>query len=160
VARTSGTGETLADEADSPAVRQALVSIEAAKEGADPAVVECLDAVADLVREHGDPATVFDSVLGQLAREQLRVLAAAHGLRLYYSTEASVDDGHASEVVLFPGFVILPHGQRPEDSLAQLRAALADRQEEQRMAGDFQARVASGQHGDVREWFAWMRGAR
>lgn len=143
------------------AVRQALASIEAAKEGADPAVVECLDAVADLVHAHGDPEAVFDSVLAQLAREQLRVLAAAHGLRLYWSTEAAVDDGHAPGVVLFPGFAILPHGQRPEESLAQLRAALAGRQEEQRLASDFQARVASGHHsGDVREWFAWMRGAR
>ncbi|GAA3301394.1 hypothetical protein [Streptomyces cinereospinus] len=149
-----------ADAPANPAVCQALASIEAAKEGADPAVVECLDAVAALVRTHRDPVAVFDSVLAQLAREQLRVLAAAHGLRLYWSTEASVDDGHVTELVLFPGFAILPHGQRPEDSLAQLRAALADRQEEQRLAVAFQARVASGRGGDVREWFAWMRGAR
>jgi hypothetical protein len=144
-----------------PAVRRALADIEAAKEGADEAVAECLDSVADLIRINGDPDSVFDSVLNQLAREQLRVLAAAEGLRLYSSTEASVDSGHATEVVAFwPTFAIIPFGQKPVESLDQLRARIAERDTERRMSVDFQAKVASGYVGDVGEWFAWMREAK
>lgn len=143
---------------ETPAVSRALANIEAAKEGADEAVADFLDSLADLVREHGDPDAVFDSVLNQLSREQLRVTAAAHGLRLYSSTEASVDDGTVTEVVAFwPSFAILPHGQTPADSLAQLRARIAERAEEQRLSEAFQAKVASGHVGDVGQWFAWMR---
>jgi hypothetical protein len=149
-----------AEAPDTPAVSRALARIAAAKEGADAAETECLDAVADLVRAHGDPVAVFDSVLAQLAREQVRVTAAAYGLRLYSSTEASVDDGHATEVLVFwPSFAIVPHGQKPVDTLTQLRARIAEREEEHRLSADFQAKVASGHVGDVSTWFGWMRSA-
>lgn len=139
----------------SPKVTRALADIEAAKSEVDPLVALCLDAVADLVRETGDPDAVFDSVQKALAREDVEELAAAHGLRLCRSTEESVADGTVTEVVLcWPTFAILPHGQEPRTSRDQLRAAIAERLEEKRLGASFQASVAAGHTGSVEDWHA------
>lgn len=139
----------------SPKVTRALADIEAAKSEVDPLVALCLDAVADLVRETGDPDAVFDSILARIACEDVERLAAAHGLRLCRSTEESVDDGTVTEVVLcWPTFAILPHGQEPRTSRDQLRAAIAERLEEERLGAAFQASVAAGPTEDVDTWHA------
>ncbi|MFF2650362.1 hypothetical protein [Streptomyces sp. NPDC058045] len=51
-------------------VVRALADIESAKTSVSPAVAECLDYIAELVVEHGDPAAVFDSVVALIAREK------------------------------------------------------------------------------------------
>ncbi|MEU5668470.1 hypothetical protein, partial [Streptomyces longwoodensis] len=70
----------------SPKVLRALADIEAAKADVDPLVAICLDSVADLIRETGDPDAVFDRVLERIARDEVETLAATHGLRLCRST--------------------------------------------------------------------------
>ncbi|MFJ1653664.1 hypothetical protein ACIOC2_20200 [Streptomyces sp. NPDC088337] len=133
---------TSADTADSKTAR-ALAAIEAAKRDADQDVAECLDLVADMVKTYRDPDVVFDRILAGLRRESLQALAAVTGLRLYYSSQQAVTEGTVRELVVFwPSFAILPHGQDPADSLTQLRAAIAEREDEQKKAAAFQASVA------------------
>ncbi|MFJ6561890.1 hypothetical protein ACIQMV_18915 [Streptomyces sp. NPDC091412] len=133
---------TSAATADSKTAR-ALAAIEAAKRDAAQDVAECLDLVADMVKTYRDPDVVFDRILAGLRRESLQALAAVNGLRLYYSSQQAVTEGTVRELVAFwPSFAILPHGQDPADSLAQLRAAITERDEEVRLAAEFQATVA------------------
>lgn len=140
---------------ESPEVSRALASIDAAKQDSDPEVARCLDAVADLIRQSGAPDTIFERVIQGLASEELRALAASHGLQLFLSTEASVDEGTVTDVVLFwPNFAILPHGQTARASLDQLRAAIAGRLTEDQLAADFQASVAAGHTETVEAWYA------
>lgn len=63
----------------SPAVERALADIEAAKERAvdsglsSPAYVEIWDLTAELVIKCGDPAAVFDRILGLIERDRAEV---------------------------------------------------------------------------------------
>jgi len=140
-------------------VARALADIEAVKHGAEPAVVECLDAIADMVRKSTCPATVFDFVLGAFAREEIRVLAAAHSVRLYETTTPPVTCGYRDELFVVwqadgTGIAAIPRGQAPRDSLEQLRAFIRTRQEERRLAADFQASVAAGYVEGLDAWDA------
>lgn len=137
-----------------PKVARALADIEAAKRDATPDVAWCLDAIADLVSKHDDPDAVFDRVLDGFAREELRILAITHGVRFARLTLEAAE----SETNVFWQFdgqalAVVPRGQRPADTLAQLRSAIADREEEQRLADDFQASVAAGHVEDVEAWY-------
>ncbi|MFF8910202.1 hypothetical protein [Streptomyces olivaceoviridis] len=136
-------------------VALALASIEAAKQDIDHSeVARCLDAVANLIRQTGDPDAVFDRVLERFAAEELLALAAAHGLHLFASTEASVDNGTLTELTVFwPSFAIVPHQQKATVSLDQLRQALAERAREQQLAADFQASAAAGHTEDIDTWY-------
>lgn len=132
-----------------PDVSRALADIEAVKHGAEPAVVECLAAIADLIEETGDPAGVFDSVLDAFAREELRVLAAAHRVRLHMTSARPVSLGYRNDTFLVwqadgTGIAAVPREQRPRDALAQLRGFVQAREEEQRLADAFQASVTAG----------------
>lgn len=142
-----------------PDVARALADIEAVKHGAEPDVVECLVAIADLVKQTGDPAGVFDSVLDAFAREEIRVLAAAHSVRLCTTTAEPITSGYRNETFVVwqadgTGIAAIPRGQNPRDALDQLRGFIRARKEEQRLAADFQASVAAGHVEDVDVWFA------
>ncbi|MFI7014120.1 hypothetical protein [Streptomyces sp. NPDC050164] len=148
-----------ASAAHSPAVVRALADIEAAKRDVDADVAACLDAVADLIRQTGDPDAVFDRVLDNFAREELRVLTAAHGLRLAESSAEAVESGDLTETLVFWEFngsalAVVPRGQRPADTLRQLRAAIDERADEQQLADSFQASVAAGDVEDLDSWHA------
>lgn len=139
--------------ADDAKVARALAAVEAAKQGAEPAVIECLNSIADMIKSYGDPDVVFDRVLDSLRREALRALAAVNGLSLYESSQSSVDDGTVDAVTVFwPAFAIVPRGQAPSVSLAQLRKAIAERELEQHLADSFQASVAAGHTEDIETW--------
>lgn len=146
MARISGTGEALAEEPTTPAGRQALASIEAAKLITSRDVQECLDAIGDLIRITGQPAAVFEWVLHTLGREELRVLAAQHRITLHES-RASNEDQLPRAIVIWTadgrGMAIVPGGQRPMDTVLQLREEIAQRQEEAQRAVVFQATVAA-----------------
>jgi len=140
-------------------VTRALADIEAVTQGAEPAVVECLTAIADLIRQTGDPASVFDSVLSAFAREEIRVLAAAHSVRLYVTTTEPVTSSYRDEVFVVwqadgTGIAAIPRGQKPRDALDQLRGFIRARQEEERLAADFQASVAAGHVESLDAWHA------
>jgi hypothetical protein len=135
-------------------VARALAAIAAAKVGADQGTVEYLDLVAEMVETYRDPDLVFDRVLAGLRRERLQALAETHGLRLYYSSQQSAAEGTVTEAVVFwPSVALLPHGQDPAVSLAQLRKAIAEREREQRIAVSFQASVTAGHVEDVDSWY-------
>jgi len=142
-----------------PDVSRALADIEAVKQGAEPAVVECLTAIADLVQQTGDPASVFDSVLDAFAREEIRVLAAAHRVRLHMTTAKPVTLGYRNDAFLVwqadgTGIAAIPREQRPRDALDQLRGFIRAREEEERLAADFQASVAAGHVEGLDAWDA------
>ena len=150
---------TVATPTTTPEVARALADIEAVKEGAEPAVVECLAAIADLVQQTGDPASVFDSVLDAFAREEIRVLAAAHSVRLYATTTEPITPGYRAETFVVwqadgTGIAAIPRGQSPRDALTQLRDLIGAREEEQRLAADFQASVAAGYVESLDAWHA------
>ncbi|MCH0555787.1 hypothetical protein [Streptomyces sp. MUM 16J] len=140
----------------SPEVTRTLAAIEAAKKELEhPEVRRCLDAIAALIKQTSNPDAVLERVLERFAAEELLALAGAHGLHLFASTEASVDVGTVTALVVFwPSFAIVPHGQKPTASLAQLRAAIAARVAEQQLAADFQASVAAGHTENVDDWYA------
>lgn len=140
-------------------VTRALADIEAAKREVDADVAACLDAVADLIRQTSDPDAVFGRVLDGFAREELRVLTAAHGVRLVESSAEAVESGALPETRVFWEFngsalAVVPRGQRPADTLAQLRAAIAERAAEQQLGESFQASVAAGDVEDLDSWHA------
>jgi hypothetical protein len=150
---------TVATPTTTPEVARALADIEAVKDGAEPAVVECLTAIADLVQQTGDPVSVFDSVLDAFAREEIRVLAAAHSVRLYATTTDPVTSAYSADTFVVwqadgTGIAAIPRGQKPTEALAQLRGFIHDRQEQTRLAADFQASVAAGHVEDVETWYA------
>lgn len=150
---------TVAAPTTTPEVARALADIEAVKDGAEQAVVECLAAIADLIQQTGDPAGVFDSVLDAFAREEIRVLAAAHRVRLYTTTTEPITSGYCADTFVVwqadgTGIAAIPRGQKPTVALAQLRGYIYDRQEQERLAADFQASVAAGHVEDVETWHA------
>lgn len=148
---------TAAAPSTTPEVARALADIEAVKDGAELAVVECLTAIADLIRQTGDPGTVFDSVLDAFAREEIRVLAAAYGVRLYATTAEPVTTGYRNETFVVwqadgTGIAAIPRDQQPRVALDQLRGFIRARQEESRLAADFQASVAAGYVESLDAW--------
>lgn len=133
----------------------ALASIEAAKLTAGQDVIDCLDAIGDLVRITGQPDAVFAWVLYTLSREELRVLAAQHRITLHESRAADEDQLPRAVVIWTAdgaGLAIVPGGQRPADTVLQLREEIAQRQEDAQRAADFQASVAAGHVEDVETW--------
>ena len=102
-------------ELPTPEVARALADIEAVTAGAEPAVIDCLTAIADLIRQTGDPASVFDSVLNAFAREEIRVLAAAHRVRLHWTTTEPVTSGYRADTFVVwqadgTGLAAIPRG--------------------------------------------------
>ncbi|MFF8879630.1 hypothetical protein [Streptomyces flaveolus] len=133
----------------------ALASIEAAKLIAGQDVVDCLDAIGDLIRITGQPDAVFDWVQYTLGREELRVLAAQHRLTLHESRAADEEQLPRAAVIWTAdgtGMAIVPAGQRPADTVLQLREEIAQRQAEVQLAADFQASRAAGHVEDVDAW--------
>lgn len=133
----------------------ALASIEAAKLIAGQDVVDCLDAIGDLVRITGQPDAVFEWVLHTLGREELCVLAAQHRITLHESRAA--DESQLPRAVIIwtadgAGMAIVPAGQRPATTVLQLREEIAQREKELQRAVDFQASVAAGHVEDVAAW--------
>ncbi|MFE4051205.1 hypothetical protein [Streptomyces sp. YIM B13518] len=128
----------------------ALASIEAAKLTAGQDVRGCLDAIGDLIRITGEPQQVFDWVLYTLGREELQVLAAQHRITLHES-RAQDEDQLPRAVVIWTadgkGMAIIPAGQRPADTVLQLREEIAQRQEEAQRSAAFQASAATHQAG-------------
>jgi hypothetical protein len=124
----------------------ALASIEAATLTASRDVRECLDAIGDLIRITGQPERVFDWVLYTLGREELRVLAAQHRITLHES-RATDEDQLPRAVIIWTadggGLAIIPAGQRPADTVMQLREEIAQRQEDVQRAATFQASAAA-----------------
>ncbi|MGA5605953.1 hypothetical protein ACPCUF_33890 [Streptomyces griseoincarnatus] len=138
----------------STAVQRALSDIETAKAGAEPAVADFLDHVAQLIVQHGDPDAVLARVIDALAFEDLKAAAVAHGLTLH-TTRA--DEQSVRLLVIWThdgGMVLIPQGLPPRTALHQLRAALAERAEEERLARDFQDSVAHGHAEDFATWYA------
>ncbi|MGW1892113.1 hypothetical protein ACWCP6_17915 [Streptomyces sp. NPDC002004] len=114
--------------AHSPAVTRALADIEEAKASISPQVAECLDFIGDLIKENGDPGGTFDRVLDICARERLIALVCEHRIRL---VQADGDNSDAIEALgdhahLVGDILLVPPGQRPSDTLDDLRAALAE----------------------------------
>jgi hypothetical protein len=133
----------------------ALASIEAAKLTAGQDVIDCLDAIGDLIRITGQPDAVFNWVLHTLGREELRVLAAQHRITLHES-RATEEEQLPRAIVIWTvdgtGLAIIPVGQRPATTVLQLREEIAQRHEEAQRAVDFQASIAAGHVEDVETW--------
>ncbi|WP_020141167.1 hypothetical protein [Streptomyces sp. 351MFTsu5.1] len=140
-----------------PDVTRALRQIEAAKLGVTEDVAECLDAIGDLIRITGAPASILAWAHHTLSRETLRQYAAQQHIKLHES-RATDEEQLARVVVIWAadsdGLAILPGGQNPATSLLQLREEVAQRQEDQQRAADFQASVAAGHVEDVDSWHA------
>ncbi|MEV2203697.1 hypothetical protein AB0E11_27575 [Streptomyces fradiae] len=127
----------------SPAVRRALTALQAAALDGEPAVAECLTALAELVVRTGDPDAVFSWARTIFGLEDLRVLAAQHRIRLHETrAEVQPTETHVIWVADGGGFAIIPQGQHPADTVAQLRNEISQRAEEQRLAAAFQAAIA------------------
>ncbi|MDQ0933770.1 hypothetical protein [Streptomyces turgidiscabies] len=141
----------------SPTVAHALADIEAAKLIAGQDVIDCLDAVGDIIRLVGQPDAVFAWVLDILGREHLNQFAARHRIKLHESR--AVDEEHLARTVVIwtaegEGLAIIPPGQAPAATLVQLREEIAQRDEDVQRARDFQASVAAGHVEDVDAWHA------
>ncbi|WP_431997756.1 hypothetical protein [Streptomyces fungicidicus] len=138
----------------SPAVVRALADIETATQDAEPAVAEVLGLVAELIVQHGDPAPVFDRVINALAREEIKALSSSHCLTLHTTRAAA----QATELHVIwtatGGLAIVPRSLSPRVVLEQLRAAIAELEEEERLTAGFQASVASGYVEAVEDWAA------
>ncbi|MEU0219070.1 hypothetical protein ABZ281_30020 [Streptomyces sp. NPDC006265] len=133
----------------------ALASIEAAKLTAGQDVIDCLDAIGDLVRITGKPDAVFAWVLYTLGREELHVLAAQHRITLHESRAADEEQMPRAVIIWTAdgaGMAIIPAGQRPATTVLQLREEIAQRQGDAQRAVDFQASVAAGHVEDVETW--------
>lgn len=124
-----------------------LAALNATQPGAAQDVAECLGTIADLVAQTSDPSAVLDRVRLVLAREDLEQVAADHHVTLH-ETRAPAAEQLADTVVIWTarggGLAVIPYGQHPADTLAQVRAALAERAEERRLTAEFQAAVAAG----------------
>lgn len=140
-----------------PEVANALAAIEASKLLAEPAVAECLDAVADLIRITGAPDCTFDLVQRFLAGETLRQYAALQCIQLHES-RATDEEQYPRVFVIWTAtgeaMAIIPGGQHPSTSLLQLREEVARRAEEKQLAASFQASAAAGHVESVNAWHA------
>jgi hypothetical protein len=136
----------------SAAVMRALTDIEAAKQNAEPAVAEFLDLVGQLVVQHGNPDAVLSRVIDALAHEEIRALGSTYCLTLH--TTRAVEQPTTLHVVWTAtgGLAIVPRSLGPRAVLEQLRAAVAEREEEARLSRDFQASAAAGYVESVEDW--------
>ncbi|MFJ8154845.1 hypothetical protein [Streptomyces sp. NPDC094468] len=138
-------------------VARALRQIEAAKLGTDPDVAECLDAIGDLIRITGAPASIFAWARHTFTRENLRQYAAQQHIKLHESRAADEDQAHRTFVIWTAGgegMGIIPAGQDPAVSLLQLREEVERRAEEAALAANFQDTVAAGHIEDAETWYA------
>lgn len=140
-----------------PKVAHALARIEAAKLTADPNVAGFLEAVADLIRESGDPDEVFAWVLDILGRKHLERFASRNRITLHVSRAA--DEERLTKAVIIwaadgTGVALVPEGQKSAATLVQLREEIAERDEDVQRALDFQASLAEGLVEDVEAWHA------
>jgi hypothetical protein len=89
--------------------------------------------------------------------EALAAFAAQHSITVHV-TRAADDEQPAAALVIWrhdgTAMALVPQQQSPSDTLAQLRAELAERDEEERLARDFQDSVARGHVEDVATWYA------
>lgn len=148
---------TAAAPSTTPDVTRALASIEAAKLTAGQDVIECLDAIGDLIRITGAPASIYEWVVHFLGRETLRQFAVQQHLTLHESR--AVGDEQLTHAVIIwsadgAGLALIPTGQNPAASLVQLREEVAQRAEDVQRALDFQASVAEGHVEDIDAWHA------
>ncbi|MGW5126710.1 hypothetical protein ACWEQ7_22170 [Streptomyces sp. NPDC004069] len=128
-------------------VARVLTALEGAKKDVDQEVAELLEAVASLVKRTGATAPVLAFAAGIL-REALRMVALQHGIRLCESTQEAVASGILTETLVIWGvggtaIAVVPRGQNPAETLNQLRAAIAEREDEQQTAAAFQASAAA-----------------
>jgi hypothetical protein len=148
---------TAATPSTTPEVARALSAIEASKLLAEQDVAECLDAIGDLIRITGAPDTIYKWVLLFLGRESLRQVAAQHHITLHESRAADEEQLSRAAVIWTAdgtGMAIVPKGQHPTTTLLQLRAEIAQRREELRLARDFQASIKAGHTETVDAWHA------
>ncbi|MGV2914457.1 hypothetical protein [Streptomyces alfalfae] len=147
---------TAAAPSTTPDVTRALASIEAAKLTAGTDVVECLDAIGDLIRITGAPDAILDWVTHLLQRETLRQYAAQQHVTLHESraTEDQPSRAFIIWTVGGQGMGIVPEGQDPALSLLQLREEIAQHAEDQRQSRAFQASVAAGHVEAIDAWHA------
>lgn len=140
-----------------PEVARALAAIEASKLLAEGDLVECLDAIGDLIRITSAPALIFEWVVHFLGRETLRQFAAQHHVTLHES-RATDEEQLPRAVIIWTaggdGMAIVPQGQHPATALLQLREEVAEREQEVQRARDFQASVADGHLEAVDTWHA------
>ncbi|MBZ6135739.1 hypothetical protein [Streptomyces olivaceus] len=140
-----------------PEVQRALDRIDhVRKDDTSPVFQRLLDYLARMVIASGNPSSVFDRVLEGFAVHDALELAREQGLTLARASKQSAEDGSVTETVVFwaAHLAIVPHGQRASETLVQLRAEVAEHQEEQRLSASFQASVAAGHVEDVDAWFA------
>ncbi|MGA5668984.1 hypothetical protein ACPCTG_26315 [Streptomyces pseudogriseolus] len=87
----------------------------------------------------------------------LAAFAAQHSITVHV-TRVPDDEQPAAALVIWrhdgTAMALVPQQQSPCDTLAQLRAEVAERQEEQRLSASFQASVAAGHVEDVATWYA------
>ncbi|MFJ3826206.1 hypothetical protein [Streptomyces nodosus] len=123
---------------------RAIAAAQAAAAATDPALAECLGAIGELIERTGDPEAVFAWIHRVFSREDLRMVAAQHNITVH-ETHAPADEQPAETIVIWTatgGLAIAPQGQHPADTLTQMRAAIAEREDEQQKAFKFQASVA------------------
>ncbi|MGJ5898584.1 hypothetical protein ACSCBZ_42600 [Streptomyces niveiscabiei] len=148
---------TAAEPSAAPETARALASIEAAKLVVDQDIAECLDAVGDLIRITSCPSGVFAWVVDLLSREQLSAVSTHHRITVHES-RADAKDQLDRTVVIWTadgsGLAIVPAGQRPADTLLNLREEIALRDQEAQQARDFQESVAAGHVEDLDAWHA------
>ncbi|MFE9937363.1 hypothetical protein [Streptomyces hirsutus] len=127
----------------SAAVMRAITSIELAKQDAEPPVAEFLDYVGQLIAQRGDPTAVLDSVSDALACAEIRALGNSYCLTLH--TTRAVDQPAELHVIRTAtgGLAIVPQSLSPRVVLEQLRAAIAEFEEEERLGVSFQAAAAA-----------------
>ena len=138
----------------SATVMRALTDIEAAKQTSEPAVAEFLDLVGQLVVQHGDPDAVLSRVIDALAREEIKALGSTYCLTLHTTRAAEQPTDLQVIWTATGGLAIVPRSLGPRVVLEQLRAAVAEFEEEERLARDFQDSVASGYVEAVEDWAA------
>ncbi|MFF5186431.1 hypothetical protein ACFY30_22090 [Streptomyces sp. NPDC000345] len=147
---------TAAEPPTTPEVARVLAEIETAKLGSSDDVADCLTAIGDLIRNTGTPK-VLDWVKDFLIREELRVYALRHDITVHESR--AVDEDLLNRTVIIwsadgKGLAIVPSGQSAKTTLLQLREEIAQREEDLKLAADFQASVAAGHVEDVEFWHA------
>jgi hypothetical protein len=146
-----------------PGVATALARLAADRLTVSPDMAECLDAISDLIRITGKPDAVYAWVLDTLGREHLAQFAARHRITVHQS-RAVGEDLLARTVVIWAadgkGMAIIPPGQPPATALLQLREEVAQREEDERRAADFQASVAAGHVESIDAWHARASQAR
>ncbi|WP_263170642.1 hypothetical protein [Streptomyces sp. SCSIO ZS0520] len=112
--------------ADTKAVDRAeiLAALDAWGQGGAPAVVEFVAFVAGLVRDSDDPRGVLDRVHRVIGQDEVRRLAAHHCLTVL--TADGPNSGLlGGRALVCERLLIVPPGQHPADTLADLRAHLA-----------------------------------